>query len=143
MKKVITVLLILACLFALPQSAYAGSSFKLPSITVNLKNEQTVKHRTVLLGGILQIRARSGNTLLRREDLNFRSLNPAVASVDQYGVIWTRAAGEAGILVTMNEGAKCAVLYLTVSDGVYDENVPLHASGEGSFSGGAEWLLIQ
>ena len=97
-----------------PHTIHASDGGDLPTITVSLKEEPTLKRRTITKDAVLKIAARYMQIPLSASSLRFRSTDPEVASVDALGVITTEKAGTADILVTSRDGKRQAVIRLTV-----------------------------
>jgi hypothetical protein len=118
MKRSICIwLAVLAAMCALlsePALAAVSKTAGLSTITVSLKEDPTMKTRTISTGAKMLINARCVRVPLRADQLSFRSTDSSVVCVDAEGVLTSKKPGTADVLVTTRDGKKQAVLRLQV-----------------------------
>ena len=121
MKRQFRAILITFMLFAivLPTPVMAAGASSVSTITVSLRQSGSRKCRTILSGVKMRIRARSDEAYDAEEELIYKTLNPAVADVDAGGVITTRRAGKADILILTKDGRLTAAIRLSVKDRLF------------------------
>ena len=115
-RRSFLILLLLVSLILGSQAVSGDSGAAAPAITVTLKETQTMKHRTIAEGAVLQISARSDGQRLMSRQLVYRSSDRKVAVVSSSGLIWTLSEGTVEITVSTPDGAKTAAILLTVRD---------------------------
>ena len=119
MKKILGIVMLIICLAVSPSAAYAGGVLSAPSVTVSLKEPETMKHRTISSDVSLRIRAKRGEKEVKWKKLSFQSSDPSVATVNRKGIVRTRKEGELCILVSSRDGEGKAVLRLSVKENLY------------------------
>ncbi len=123
MKKAYCRLLAAAVCFCIlfgAHSAGASVNTSAPTITVAVKEHQTLKSRTILSGVSLRIIAKCDGEEISPPALKYRTTNAAVASVSSDGVITTLKDGSADIVISSRDGRKRAMIRLKVRGSCFD-----------------------